>query len=493
MTIGKTLLFIIFFAVISSFSFFLSSQSIRLDEAQSIWVASKPLTAVYKLIGEDVHVPFYFTILHFWIQFFGNSILSVRLPSFIFYLSTLVVLYKLSVDSTNKKTGLLTISLFALSPFVMWYSFEARMYTLLTFTSCLSSFFFLRFIRSGGNNSKLGYFLSSLAGVYTHYFFLVLLFCQGIYLLIHISKKITTEINIKTTLINSRKLILAYTLITLTTFMSLIPWFMYVISLGGASNSKPLIPPPTSFNIFQAFAYFVFGFQDVITQGLIVALWPMIIVLLFVIFTKRKQLKVKDLLYFDIISIIPIFVIFVVSFIRPIFLARYLIFTVPSLFFLISNILLVFPKKTANILITITFIIILSFLSYQNLSSNTPAKENYTSATNYLTKNAGFEDIIAISAPFTIYPIEYSYQGQARIDTIPEWNRFTQGGIPPFSLEKFKEQMANYQKKYRNIYIVLSYDQGYESQIRTYLDQFELLEKHQYSVGLEIRKYKLRY
>lgn len=108
--------------------------------------------------------------------------------------------------------------------------------------------------------------------------------------------------------------------------------------------------------------------------------------------------------------------------------------------------------------------------------------------------NTTAHDIIAVSAPFTIYPIEYTYKGPARIDTIPTWSRYSDNTIPQFSYEDLYAQLQEYEKRYHRLFVVLSYDQGYESDIRQMLDQNYAYEDHLvYSDGLEMREYILRY
>src|SRR5258706_1629068 len=67
-------------AITVAISFFtLFSQSIRLDESQSIWVATKPVISILYLDAQDVLVPLYSIILHFWLQIFGTSVVAARI------------------------------------------------------------------------------------------------------------------------------------------------------------------------------------------------------------------------------------------------------------------------------------------------------------------------------------------------------------------------------------------------------------------------------
>jgi mannosyltransferase len=477
----------------------LSSQSIRLDEAQSLWVATKSVSGIFAWIAEDVHVPLYHVLLHFWIQIFGTDIFMSRLLSLLFYLATVPALYKLAKESSNTRVALVTVALFSLSPFMAWYSSEARMYTLFTFVTTLNNIYFLRFVRSEGKESKFAFFVSSVVGMYTHYFFLFLLLSQFVYLLLTIFTRIYTsgefgKVRLISLFLKFRGIIFIYLALAGGAFITLVPWILYVFQLGSASNMQPLIPRPTSFNLFQTIVQFLFGFQNQSVQAFIIALWPLSLVMLFLIFTKRKKAPAERLEYFALVTILPIVVVFLISFVRPIFLSRYLILVTPTLFFVLSWSFLSYSRKVARGFVLVT-LLVMGFLSiYQDTSAMTPVREDYSSVATYLTTYTTPRDIIAVSAPFTVYPIEYTYQGQARISTIPEWDRYLEGQIPTFDEGKLDKQIEDYKKQYVRIYLVLSYDQGYEKKIRDYMDtHYEIYKVLKFSPGLEVRSYILRY
>src|SRR5687767_9353495 len=60
-------------------------------------------------------------------------------------------------------------------------------------------------------------------------------------------------------------------------FMFFTPWLAFMISEGVASSTQPQIPPPTSFNIFQTFITFIFGFQSSNIQAVFISLWPLFV------------------------------------------------------------------------------------------------------------------------------------------------------------------------------------------------------------------------
>src|SRR6185437_13412271 len=77
----------------------LFQQSLRLDEAQSLWASTKSVWAIIQYLSLDVHVPLYELILHFWLQIFGVSIIAARSLSFLFFIASLPMLYLLAKKS----------------------------------------------------------------------------------------------------------------------------------------------------------------------------------------------------------------------------------------------------------------------------------------------------------------------------------------------------------------------------------------------------------
>lgn len=464
--------------------YFLFVQSIRLDEAQSIWMFTKSVPGMLKLTSQDVNLPLYGLIMHFWLQIFGVDIIRARLLSLLFFLLTLPILYKLIKESSNSDYAILTVALFSFSPFIIWYTSEARTYTLFTLITCLQQLYFLRLVRSNGENGKFGFFISTVLGFYTHYFFIFLLITQLVY---GISLRILKGKDFNKLLKRQIGLLILGGL-----FFS--PWIYYVIRLGLAANTQPVIPPPNSYNVVQTFVNFTVGFQPQNIQSILISMWPLSTIILFLMFTHKKQKLVKNIEYYFLVSFLPIILVFIISFIRPIFLSRYLILTTPTLFFIIAWIILNNTKKVSFYLSILLLSIMFGFTMSQNISASTPAKENYGTTSQYLNQYTTPTDIVAITAPFTIYPIEYQYSGRAKLVTIPNWDRYIEGPIPEFDKQKLVEQIESYKTQYNRLFVVFSYDQGYESEIKSYLDtHYAIMGMGNFSDTIEMRIYKLRY
>lgn len=476
--------------VIASISLFTNlNSSLRLDEAQSLWATTKTVPGLLEYIAQDVHVPLYFLTLHFWIKVFGTSNIALRSLSVVFFLLTLPVVYKLAALNTDKKTALLSTAFFCLSPFITWYSSEARMYTLLLLSTMLSHLFFLKLLKSKGKTDKFWFVCATILGLYSHYFFNLVVFVQVIYVLYVYSHKK------KLVIFPDRNFMIKLAGLFTTAYLFFLPWIAYVVSLGSSNNTKPLLITPTSYNILQLFIHFLTGFQTQTIQAGLISLWPLTIVLLFFTFSKKKSSSIKYAGYYLLATFLPIILAFVISYtFQPILLSRYLIFVTPTLFILLAVLIRQFNTTILSLVLSAVFLTNIIFHYQQGTSQEIAERENYRVVVDFLNENVSTNDIVVVSAPFTIYPIEYYYAGQAKIETVPQWNRFIISNAPVFNEADFDTQINAYREQYDKLFIVLSYDQGYENTIRTYLDSRYALENQKtFSPGLELRQYKLRY
>jgi len=94
--------------------------------------------AIGRLLYHDVHPPFYTVFMLGWVHLFGDSTIAVRIPSLIFGLSSLAVLFTLTKEWFNKKIAFLATLLMTLSPVHIWYSQENKNNMLLLLLSLLT-------------------------------------------------------------------------------------------------------------------------------------------------------------------------------------------------------------------------------------------------------------------------------------------------------------------------------------------------------------------
>lgn len=105
-------------------------ESLWLDELWSIRIildGSDPI----RLLVRDIHPPLYSLFLFAWIGLFGDAELSIRLPSLIFALLSIVLAWSIASLCLGRRTAVLACLLLALSPVHVMYAQEARAYAAL--------------------------------------------------------------------------------------------------------------------------------------------------------------------------------------------------------------------------------------------------------------------------------------------------------------------------------------------------------------------------
>ena len=64
--------------------------------------------------------------------------------------------------------------------------------------------------------------------------------------------------------------------------------------------------------------------------------------------------------------------------------------------------------------------------------------------------------------------------------------------IPAFDSNAIDKQVGKLEKGHQYMYVILSYDQGYEKEFKTYLDNnFEKVDERDFSPDLTLYQYKL--
>lgn len=146
------------------------NQSLWWDEANNIIAAqTSSLTSfITQYTIADFHPPGYFTLLWVWGHIFGFSEISARMPSVILGVLTVYLTYLVGKELSSKRAALVAALFISLGPLHIYYSQEARMYSLAAFSVACSMYFLILLLKRS-RCGFLGYAFSIFLVLYSDY------------------------------------------------------------------------------------------------------------------------------------------------------------------------------------------------------------------------------------------------------------------------------------------------------------------------------------
>jgi len=148
-------------------------QSLWLDELHTMNESDPTLTwheFVPTLVKYDPHPPLYFVIMRLAFSVFGHTEFVARFASALIGTLAVWLMFLLGKEIRDRELGLLAALVTAVNYGCLYYSQEARNYALAFAFSALSYLFFIKLLKNPSLRPAIGYVLSTLGLVYTHYF-----------------------------------------------------------------------------------------------------------------------------------------------------------------------------------------------------------------------------------------------------------------------------------------------------------------------------------
>jgi mannosyltransferase len=114
--------------------------------------------------------PLYYAVAWFWTQVTGTGEVGLRSVSAVAGVATVPVAYLLGVELSSRRAGLVAAALVAVNPMLLWYSQEARGYSLFILLTAISLLYFVRTLDHGRRRDSIGWGVASALALGTHYF-----------------------------------------------------------------------------------------------------------------------------------------------------------------------------------------------------------------------------------------------------------------------------------------------------------------------------------
>jgi 4-amino-4-deoxy-L-arabinose transferase-like glycosyltransferase len=151
-------------------------QSIFADELSTYWISATHglggvLSLMYgtgRIVHAEISPPLYFVLA--WLATrLGDTPELLRLPSLVAGTASLPVIYLIGVRTIGRRPALPATAVSALSPFMIYYSADARAYAVMIFALLVSTLSMLLAVDSGRTRWWVLYAVSACAAFYAHY------------------------------------------------------------------------------------------------------------------------------------------------------------------------------------------------------------------------------------------------------------------------------------------------------------------------------------
>lgn len=140
----------------------------------------------------DLHPPFYYLLALGWSAAGGTGEVWMRLLSAVAGLGALVVVYRLAADLGQPRAGGWAALVLSILPFHVYYSREARMYSLLALLSAASTWALVRALQrddGSGRRALHAYIVLAILLVGTHYFGSLLVMGQAVFVALVLARR----------------------------------------------------------------------------------------------------------------------------------------------------------------------------------------------------------------------------------------------------------------------------------------------------------------
>lgn len=358
------------------------TQSFWSDEAFSYLLAKRSLIEIIKLTGRDFNPPLYYLLLHYWLKIFGPSEIALRSLSFIFFAATIYVvfLFLKNIFHVKGRRIYIYLLLFSLNPPLLYFAFEARMYSLFAFLAGLSFYYFYK-------KERVPYLIATIAGLYTHYFFLFVVATQILYLILQ-----------------RQRTLLKSTIIALLVFA---PWFIIAYPTLTTKTSAFWIKPLAAKDFISSLGILFTGYESGYQYyNLLIAM----VSLFFVVFTIRFLLVHKKkpplLIMLLLWSFLFYLLLVVISLKKPLFVYRYFIFATVGFNLLIFYMMEHVNKKTRLLLLIVLFTIVVHYTRLEVLHKR---KGDVRRTIKAIRALAGNQDLLYVAESKLYLPASYYF------------------------------------------------------------------------------------
>jgi len=381
----------------------LGAKSLWYDEPLTVAIARLSWPSFTHLwhYGEAAYQGAYFLLMRGWLHL-GQSEAWIRLPSAIFAIASIPLIYVLARRLIGDRAALAAAAILAFSPTDVYYSQEARGYTLGILLVLLSSWFFVRAVQEGRKRDWWLWTVFSALAIYSHFFTSLVVVAQGASLLVLREAKLW------------RRVIAYGALIVLLTA----PGLPFLFRGAPAQVPSLLQWPRATPKELLHLALFLGGSGEKLVLSAI--LW---IAALRAIGRERAEQN-RGMFWRGALlilwAVVPILLLALISIANPLFVQRYMIFCLPATVMLAARGMIALPQHRIGLWLVVAlcvFSLVNVFLGYAK------PREDWRGATSAVIAAAAPGDAVLIFPFFARTGFDYYYDrdGAPELRTFPRF------------------------------------------------------------------------
>lgn len=464
----------------------LTRNGLWVDEAYSVAVAKLPVPDLITASTVDPHPPVYYLALHAWMPLLGSSEFAVRLLSVFVGVLTVALVYCLGCQVLGTPAGLLAAWLAALSPALIEYSQETRMYEMLGLLTLLLMVLALRIgdqaYTSGRRRRYLlygAYLVVGAVGLYVHFFFLFGLLAANVWALMR-------------SMIDRdwkwyRRWIILQILVCVP-FMLWIPVLLYQLQNFVLS----WISRPTLASLLNTVTYLSSGFADLNNSGLAGVISFIVAgVIGWTVFHLIRSKKYAETALLLIWAAVPLLTVFVLSQSKPVYGDKQFIFTAPAWALLLAGGIASRPRLAVVAAVALPLI----YWTPLNQLYFEKQKQEWRELARYIQVEAGANDVIFLNPFAGRVAVDYYLQRPLAVTGYPPVFDLRLGGFngKQTTSAAVDRQFSALAAQHPHIWLIQfsAYYWDPNQNLTQWLDQHTVQEATPQFWGLDVRRYRV--
>lgn len=386
-----------------------TERSLWVDEAISIRQAQLPFGAMLDdLRHTDVHPPLHFVVLWVSVRVLGTAEWAVRLPSLLFGVALIPVVFGAARELFDRRTARVAAILAVPAPFLVWYSQEARMYSLFMVIGLAGIWAQAVAMRRGSTGAYLAWAVASAGLVWTQWFAFLPLAVQQSVMVVHLVQR-HRQGDLPPAVVRRW---LGSIGVTLLLVAPLAPYLADQLASYGERGAGLELPGSAGtdastvaegLSVYAALANGLWAIAGYHSDDVMVRLgsvWPLAMLGCLLVLGRRLRFTSHLVLA---VAVVPALLLFVIAHSkRDLFELRYFVLSAPLVLLLVARATTSVARSRAALGGLVAGLVALSSLALvdQQLNGTNPRLYDFRGAVGAIESTAGEGDVIAHSPEY---------------------------------------------------------------------------------------------